>query len=173
MLRPFVLLDFPFQPGGPLLNLSFEVSVGFPEILFGPFSRPAFLRFSKGPLDGRREPLLKAVLQDIILGPLGKDFDGPVFSDGTGDENEGDIRAPSSGLGKGQSAIVMGEVIVRKDEIRGKLLKFADVFRFVHNHFRDQGESRFLQFELGQLGIGRPVFQDKDANGISQNRIPD
>jgi hypothetical protein len=72
-----------------------ESSVGFTEFSVGLLSRPVFLHFGQGSPDGGRQPLLEAVLQDVILGPLGEDVDGAVFRDRTGDQNKRGIGARS------------------------------------------------------------------------------
>ena len=67
--------------------------MGFTEFILRFVPRLMFLRFRKGSLDGWHEPLVEAGLKDVILCPAGKDFNGPVFTHGTGHENKGDIRA--------------------------------------------------------------------------------
>ena len=78
-----------FQLCSPALNLLLQGSVGFTEFLFRLLSRPTFLCFCKGSLDGWYQPLLESVFQNIIFCPLGEYFYGAVFTDSTGDENKG------------------------------------------------------------------------------------
>jgi hypothetical protein len=156
---------FDFQRGSPLPDLVFQVSVGFPKVLFRFLALLVFLRFRKGPLDGRREPV-DPVLHDIILGSAGEDFYCPVLADGTGHEDKGDVQASAFCLGKGQYACVCRKIIVGKDYVRRKCLKRMDKILFPRQHVRGKDDPHLLQFELNELGIGRVIFQDENSEGL-------
>src|SRR5208337_596147 len=89
-----------------LFNLAFQCPVGFMEFLFGFFERLLFLSFRKGSPDSRCKPLLKAAFQDIILGPLREDFDGPILTYCSCNQNKRRIGTNFSGFGKRQVAVI-------------------------------------------------------------------
>ncbi len=148
------------------LNPLFHVPIGVAEFSLRLFSRQVFLCFRKGSPDGRHQPLLEPGFQNIVLSPLGEDFDGPVFSNSSGYKNKRCVGTSSSRLGKSQRAGVFGKVIVGEDKIRGAFLKFLKVIFFSHYDFRSKGEPTLLELELNQLCINRIIFQNKDLKGF-------
>ena len=105
------------QFGCPLLDQRLQVSMSLPEVFLSFLACPVFLYFCKGSSDGRNQPLLESVLQDVILRSLSQDVYGTVFSYSTSYQNKRGIGAPLSCFGKRQCAIVSGKVIVGQDQI--------------------------------------------------------
>ena len=72
----------------PDLNPLLQGSVSFAEFILRPLSRPMFLRFGECSSNSWYKSLLESAFQDVILCPLGEDFDSTVFTDGTGYQNK-------------------------------------------------------------------------------------
>ncbi len=75
-------------------------------------------------------------------------------------------------LGQGQCAGILGKIVVGEDQIGGKIMKRLHIFPFVLDPFGGKVDPRLLQFELHQIVIACPIFQDEDSHRFLHDRIP-
>jgi len=82
------IIEIVGDAAGKLAN-GFEL-LKLPNFPFGLFVVAAYLRIPEFAMDGRQQPR-QAALEDIILSAAAHGLDGDVFSDGAGNEDEGNI----------------------------------------------------------------------------------
>ena len=108
------------------------------------------------------------MLLDHVVGGPGLDaFDGRLFVDGPGDDDDGDRWSAFSRQLDGRHAIELREHVVRQDEIRRKLLESLEEGLSRLHAPRRESDLCLAEFGFGQLSIAGDVLQKQDVESVT------
>ena len=136
---------------------------GQPNTFLSFTPKRSLARFAQRALDRRNEPK-KAVLQDVIRDTRLHRFDGHLFAEDAGYEDEGDIRIMRPGNRQRFSGAEAGQLMVREDQIGFAVQQSLAEIGLERDTLRVEMRSRGAQFAHDQLCIGWIIFQQRNSH---------